>query len=74
MDFGPFFNGHFKPKIVKIGLVISSGGAAQNMKIFFKEIWVKLDALYLKILNFSNRLPFICKNKKKMKKNELLST
>ena len=35
MDFGPFFNGHFKPKIVKIGLVISSGGAAQNMKIFF---------------------------------------
>ena len=39
MDFGPFFNGHFKPKIVKIGLVISSGGAAQNMKIFFfKEI------------------------------------
>ena len=32
---GPFFNGHLKPKIVKIGPVMNSGGAAQNMKIFF---------------------------------------
>ena len=32
---GPFFNGHFKPKNVKIGPIISSWGAAQNMKIFF---------------------------------------
>ena len=32
---------------------------------FFCIILVKLDALYLKILNSSNRLPFMCKNKKK---------
>ena len=29
------FNGHLKPKIVKIGRVIISGGDAQNMKILF---------------------------------------
>ena len=32
---GPFFNGHLRPKIVKIGPVMNSGGAAQNIKIFF---------------------------------------
>ena len=40
-------------------------GWFEDQTLFFCIIWVKLDALYLKILNVSNRLPFICKNKKK---------
>ena len=35
MGTGPFFNGYLKPKIVKIGPVMNSGGAAQNNRIFF---------------------------------------
>ena len=36
---GPFFSGHLKPKIVKIGPVMNSGGAAQNNRIFFYNRW-----------------------------------
>ena len=40
-------------------------GWFEDPTLFFCIILVKLDALYLKILNSSNRLPFMCKNKKK---------
>ena len=33
------FNDYLKPKIVKIGEVMNSGDAAQNMKIFLKEMF-----------------------------------
>ena len=41
-----FFNGHFKPKIVKIGPVMNSVGAAQNMKIFFYNRFVVVQAKF----------------------------
>ena len=35
MEIRSRLNDYLKPKIVKIGPVMNSGGAAQNMKIFF---------------------------------------
>ena len=37
VDFKSFFNDYLKTKIVKIGPVMNSGGAAQNNRIFLKR-------------------------------------